>query len=236
MFRQTAHIYDLVYEAEGKDYAAEARDIHEQIARRTKNARSLLDIACGTGGHLRHFADWYDVVGLDLDPTMLAVASEKTPGVPLVQADMRTFQLRRSFDAIVCLFSSIGYMASADELDRAVARMSAHLAIGGVLIIDGWVRPDAWIDRGSVHALSANRDGVAVARVTKSWRDGAKTLLDMHHLVATSEGVEHLVDQHELTLFTEDEYERAFEQAGLRWERVESPMPGRDRYIASIDD
>jgi hypothetical protein len=59
VFRGTAHIYDLIYEASGKDYAAEARKVDTQIRDRNPTARSLLDIACGTGGHLRHLRDIY---------------------------------------------------------------------------------------------------------------------------------------------------------------------------------
>jgi hypothetical protein len=43
--------------------------------------------------------------------------------------------------------------------------------------------------------------------------------------------VEHLVDRHELTLFSESDYCGAFDAAGLAYERVDSPMAGRDRYI-----
>ena len=232
MFRQTAHLYDLVYEAAGKDYAAEAADLRAQIERRHPGARSLLDVACGTGGHLRYLTDWYDVVGLDLDPEMLAVAGDAVAGVPLVRADMRSFQLDRTFDAVVCLFSAVGYLSDPGELDRAVERMAQHLTPGGVLVVDGWVRPDAWLEPGAVSALAATRDDVALARVTRTSRSGTKTLLEMHHLVATSAGVEHLVDRHEMTLFTADEYEHAFAAAGLSWERVDSPLPGRDRYLA----
>jgi hypothetical protein len=40
-------------------------------------------------------------------------------------------------------------------------------------------------------------------------------MLDFHYLVATSEGVEHFTEHHELGLFTEEEYRAAFMQAGL---------------------
>jgi SAM-dependent methyltransferase len=50
--------------------------------------------------------------------------------------------LDRSFDAVVCLFSSIGSLTSTEELDEAVGAMSRHLNPGGVLIVDGWIRPD----------------------------------------------------------------------------------------------
>jgi SAM-dependent methyltransferase len=231
MFRATAHIYDLIYAAEGKDYRTEADTIHEQISERLPTAASLLDVACGTGGHLRHLIRWYDVVGLDVDPGMLAEARKVLVDVPLVEADMRSFNLGRTFDAVICLFSSIGYMATSTELTSAVRAMASHLGIGGVLIVDGWVRSDAWIAPGTVHSVAAVADNVAVARAGRSWRDGVTCILELHHLVATRDGVEHLIDEHRLTLFTEADYESAFRAAGLVVERVASPMPGRDRYI-----
>jgi hypothetical protein len=45
-------------------------------------------------------------------------------------------------------------------------------------------------------------------------------------------GSDHIAERHELTLFTDDEYSSAFRQAGLRAERMASPMEGRDRYVA----
>ena len=48
MFRHTAHIYDLIYEAAGKDYAAESSAIRSLIQARNPEARNLLDVACGT--------------------------------------------------------------------------------------------------------------------------------------------------------------------------------------------
>jgi SAM-dependent methyltransferase len=231
MFRTSSHIYDLIYEASGKDYAAEAAVVGEIIQGHNNGAATLLDVACGTGAHLRHLRSRYEVVGLDLDPGMLEQAGEALPGVTLVQGDMRSFRLARRFDAVVCLFSSIGYMRSVQELDAAVGNMAAHLSASGVLVIDGWIRPDAWIDPGTVHAEAARGDGVAAARVGKSRREGNKTYLELHHLVGTLDGIEYLVDHHELTLFTDDQYQDAFRRSGLSVQRVDSQVPGRDRYI-----
>jgi hypothetical protein len=83
-----------------------------------------------------------------------------------------------------------------------------------------------------VHAVAANGTDIAVARASRTWRAADKSVLEMHHLVATSDGVEHLVDRHELTLFADRDYGHAFEAAGLVYERVASPIAGRDRYIA----
>jgi SAM-dependent methyltransferase len=231
MFRQTAHVYDLIYEASGKDYAAESSAIHELVQARNRGARTLLDVACGTGGHLRHLRHWYTVMGVDLDPDMLEEARVHLPGVPLVEADMRTLDLDARFDAVTCLFSSIGYMAGTDELGDATRAMARHLHPGGVLVVDGWVRPVTWRDGDPPHLEVAADDEVTVARVSRTTREGNTTRLEMHHLIATRDRIDHVVDHHELTLFTPEEYETAFLSAGLVVETVESPMEGRDRYV-----
>jgi SAM-dependent methyltransferase len=233
MFRTTAHVYDLLYEAAGKDYGAESSVVHDLIQQRCPGARRLLDVACGTAGHLRHLRPFYDVTGVDLDPGMLALARTHLPDVTFLEADMRTLALDATFDAVICLFSSIGYLSSTDELAAAVSAMAAHLLPGGVLIVDGWVRPDAWIDGGKTEVLTAPAGGpVQVVRMTRSRRQGDRTSLEMHHLIATGDGIDHVVDTHELTLFTPDDYDAAFRAAGLSVDIVASPMPGRDRYVA----
>ena len=127
MFDRSAHLYDLVYGF--KDYEQEARDLVTVVRERNAEASSLLDVACGTGEHLRLVRSAFaHVEGVDVEPDMLAVARAKLPDVVFTEADMRTFDLGRTFDAVMCLFSSIGYMADVEELRAAVARMAAHLA------------------------------------------------------------------------------------------------------------
>lgn len=233
MFRDSAQVYDLLYEAMGKDYRSEALVLGDLIQARHPGASSLLDVACGTGAHLEYLRSRYQVAGLDIEPAMLAQARTRLPGVELFDADMRSFSLGRHFDAVICLFSSVGYMASTEELDTAIGNMAAHLVPGGVLVVDGWVRPDAWRDPGSQHALAAHAEGLAVARVGWSDRDGARTRLEMHHLIATRAGVEHVVEHHAMTLFTDTEYRSALERAGLAVELVAGPMADRDRYVGT---
>jgi SAM-dependent methyltransferase len=231
MFEHTAHLYDLIYEASGKDYASESAALDALIRERKPRARTLLDVACGTGAHLAHLRERYEVIGVDLDPAMVQEARRHLGSDVVFQGDMRSLRLGTTFDAVLCLFSSIGYVRGTDELDAAVASMAAHLNPGGVLIVDGWVRPDAWRD-GIWGAIdTAEDDDVKVVRVSRSSREGSLTRLEMHHLVATPEGIEHVVDHHELTLFEPGSYEDAFERAGLRTEVVAGPLEHRDRYV-----
>lgn len=231
-YRRIAHVYDLIYEAAGKDYAAESAELHKVIQERVPNATSLLDVACGTGGHLRFLQQWYEVAGADLDPAMIEQAQLHLPSVELLEADMRRFQFGRTFDAVVCLFSSIGYMQTEDDLATAISTMAAHLRPEGVLVLDGWVLPDAWRGTRSTHMETASDDSMRVARVGIARRELNKTYLEMHYLVGTVDGVDHVVDEHELTLFDRDQYVAALALAGIEQvEVMDSPMSGRDRYV-----
>jgi SAM-dependent methyltransferase len=232
-FAATAQVYDLLYGAAGKDYAGEADDLHALIESRRPGARSLLDVACGTGAHLWHLRGRFEVAGVDLEPAMLDEARRRLPGVLLVQADMKSLDLQRRFDAITCLFSAIGYMRTTAELDQAMAAFRRHLSPGGIVVVDGWVRRGSWHDPGTIQALSGATDQLAVARVTRSRRDGNRTALELHHLIGTVDGVEHVVETHVLTLFSDDEYRSAFERAGLTVDVVASPHPDRDRYVGT---
>lgn len=52
---------------------------------------------------------------------------------------MRQLDLGRTFDAVICMFSSIGHLTNPDDMREAFRRLPRHLAPGGVLIVDGWV-------------------------------------------------------------------------------------------------
>jgi len=232
-FSASASVYDMLYAAAGKNYDLESEQLHSLIQRYRPGASSLLDVACGTGAHLLRLNAYYDVAGADLSAEMLREARRRLLGVALIESDMRTLRLDRTFDAVVCLFSGIGYMPKSLALDQSIQAMRDHLAPGGVLIVDGWVRQQSWRDPGTVQALSATSDGVAVARVVRSHRAGNHTTLELHHLVGSVDDVDYVVESHELTLFSDAEYLAAFERAGLRVEVVAGPHPDRDRYIGA---
>jgi ubiquinone/menaquinone biosynthesis C-methylase UbiE len=89
-YGRSARWYDTIYSF--KDYAAEADSLRALLAQHRPGARRLLDVACGTGEHLRHLRAHFAVEGIDASPDMLAIARAKLPGMPLHLADMRSFR------------------------------------------------------------------------------------------------------------------------------------------------
>ena len=216
MYAKDAHLYDLVYNGRGKDYAQEAADALGLILKRRDSVESLLDVACGTGAHLEGFGRSVPhVEGLELSEEMIGHARSRLPeGVPLHHADMRDFDLGRTFDAVTCMFSSIGHMETEDELVEAMRRMAAHLEPGGVVVVEPWWFPDTYTS-GWVAANVVEDEKYKVARVSLGVKEGDLSKIVIHYVVASSEGIEHFTDNYSITLFTREQYDRAFELAGF---------------------
>lgn len=234
VYDKGAQIYDLLYTGAGiKDYAAEAADLHGIITEACPSARTLLDVACGTGAHLEHLRRWYEVEGVDISAAMLDIAGRRLAGVALHLGDMRTLDLGRHFDVVTCLFSSIGYVTEPSEIRSTIERLAAHVGPRGVLIIDGWVRPDKWRDNYQGPPDIASDDHTMVVRLSVTRRVGRITELDMHHLVRTDSGIEYFVEAHRLALTPTEEYFSAVEAAGLTARVVPNFMPARDRIVGT---
>jgi len=231
MFSRSAHIYDAIY-ASIRAYPREAADLDALVQSKRPGARTLLDVACGTGAHLEHLAGRYEVEGLDLDAEMLAIARDRLPDVEFHEGDMADFDLGKRFDAVVCMFSSIGYVKTEARLRSAAQAFARHLEPGGVLVVEPWLEPDAWRDR-HVGAVFVDQPELKIARMNVAERRDDVSLVDFHYLVGTPEGIDEFTEPHELGLFTVEQHLEAFRAAGLEVEHdPEGPM-GRGLYVAT---
>ncbi|MDP1819703.1 MAG: class I SAM-dependent methyltransferase [Acidimicrobiales bacterium] len=118
------------------DALAEAgTDVHgEATFVRSFSPASVLDAGCGTGRLAIELArHGIEVVGADVDASMLATARRQAPELTWVQADLAELDLGRSFSVVVMagnvpLFTPPGTQAA---LVTGVAR---HVAPGGLLV------------------------------------------------------------------------------------------------------
>jgi SAM-dependent methyltransferase len=234
MFSQTAAYYDTIYGF--KDYHEEAGRITAIVRDSLRSGGNrLLDVACGTGRHLEHLKAHFDVEGLDLDEDLLTIARARNPGIPFHRADMVDFRLDPPFDVVTCLFSSIGYTRTLDGLARAIACMARHLVPGGVLIIEPWFTPDAW-HPNTVHAQFIDEPELKIARVNTSFAAGRLSYFDLHYLIGTPKGTEHLVERHELGLFESAEMREALSTAGLEVHHDPEGLTGRGLFVGLLAD
>lgn len=156
--------YDATYErraAAGENVHGEA-DFIEGLG-----PRSVLDAGCGTGRVGRELARrGIDVVGVDIDPEMLAVARRAAPGTSWQLADLATVRLARLFDAIVMAGNVMIYLAPGSEA-AVVENMARHLHEGGALVA-GFQIMDGQLSLESYDEIAANA-GLVLAGRWSTW-------------------------------------------------------------------
>jgi SAM-dependent methyltransferase len=232
MFTESAELYDAIYFT-FKDYAVEAADIARHIRTEHPDARSVLDVACGTGEHARLLAaaHGFQVDGVDLNAEFLRLARLKHPAGRFYHADMRAFDLADRYDAVICMFSSIGYVKTLPELERALRNFRKHIAPNGIVIVEPWFPPEV-MTSGQHSVRSAEAGGVKVERTATTEIEGRMCHLRFDYRIEEGGQVRHTTELHELGLFTKDETLQAFSAAGLTAEHHAATDTNRGLYIA----
>ncbi|MCA1691463.1 MAG: class I SAM-dependent methyltransferase [Actinobacteria bacterium] len=108
--------------------AAQGENVHGEADLVTAfHPRSVLDAGCGTGRVAVELARRaVDVVGVDLDESMLDRARAKAPDVPWVTGDLATVDLGRAFDLVLLAGNVMIYLTPGTEA-AVVANLARHL-------------------------------------------------------------------------------------------------------------
>lgn len=122
--------------ARGVDLAGEARLVDAMVPR----AARILDAGCGTGrvgGHLA--AVGHEVVGVDLDPELIAAAAQDNPGPRWLVGDLAELDLPgrgipADFDAVVCAGNVMTFVAPATRV-QILRRFGTHVRTGGRIVV-----------------------------------------------------------------------------------------------------
>lgn len=94
---------------------------------------TMLDLACGTGPHLRYFIDaGYQCSGLDLNLPMLELAKQRCPEAHFSAQNICNFHIQPAVDLITCFLYSIHYSQSLEQLKQCIQHVAAALTPGGL--------------------------------------------------------------------------------------------------------
>jgi SAM-dependent methyltransferase len=102
-------------------------------------AATIVDLGCGTGNVAIPLSQkGYNVVGIDLSDSMLAVAAQKAGTLPItwLEQDMVEWQVDEAVDAVVCLCDGLNYLIDETEFVRAIQTTADQLKPGGVFLFD----------------------------------------------------------------------------------------------------
>ncbi|MFD7868816.1 class I SAM-dependent methyltransferase [Streptomyces sp. NPDC059783] len=140
---------ELTGDTSGEDYAARfaalarsGKDVHGEAslcAALVPAGARVLDAGCGTGRVAIRLTELgYDCAGVDVDPSMLAVARKQAPGLPWFHADLATLDpaalgIAPGFDLVVAAGNVMALLAPGTET-TVVRRLSEALRPGGLLV------------------------------------------------------------------------------------------------------
>jgi ubiquinone/menaquinone biosynthesis C-methylase UbiE len=226
-----AKYYDKVYSF--KDYLDEAVRLQNLIIKYLESGgNSLLDVACGTGLHLKHLRDDFSCTGVDVSKSMLKIARKNAKGVTFKEADMKTLRLGKQFDVITCLLSSIGYVKTTASLEKTIRNFSKHLKKGGLTLIEPSHAKSVYVS-GEPRITTYDRKDAKIARVNFTNFRQATAVLNMHILIAErGKDAKYFIDKHELGLFGINNTLRIMKAAGLKSKYLKNGlMPGRELFV-----
>ena len=158
-------------------------------------ARTHLDVACGTGLAMRHFASrGWSTRGIDASYAMVSRARRR--GLNVVVGDVRAFSLRATFERVTCLYDSLNHLLERGDLSRAFASVASVMSDSSLFCFDlnppesyreVWAMADPYEADDAVYHLEIETRydepaNLATARVT-GWHDdgGVRYTIDETH-------------------------------------------------------
>jgi len=200
-----------------QDYDQEARQFCDFLRRAASlNVKEVLHLGCG-GGHVdSHLKQYFRIVGVDLSPAMLCLATRLNPEVSYRRGDMRSVRLGRTFDGAL-ISDAVAYMRTPRDLTRAFANAYRHLKPGGAFVTYAEHTPDRF-EQNWTKPIQARRGRDEVVFVENRYDPDPRdtTFESTFVFIIRREGrlsVE--TDRHELGLFPVATWRKAFRVAGF---------------------
>ncbi|WP_372712754.1 class I SAM-dependent methyltransferase [Ilyobacter sp.] len=235
MYQEFAKVYDKFMEF--ADYDGWHDFVSYVIEGNNPNAKTLLDLGCGTGEVLKRFVGEYECTGVDLSEEMLSVAEDKLKNldknVQLLCQNMKDLSLDRKYDIVISLFDTVNHLVSIGDLEKLFEKIKKHLETDGVYIFDV-------VDRNFMDEMFPDgffidqREDMTV--IWEHYQEGQLDYIDTTFFVEEKDGLyKKYTEKHTKKIFTHREIQMAAEKSGLHVENIyeESNLAG-ERFFYVI--
>lgn len=134
IFEKAASRYETWYTTpSGQRTDRAERALLEWLLGQFPNARSILEVGCGTG----HFTTWFtsqdlQVVGLDRSPAMIAELHRQAPTLSVIQGDAHQLPFRNHAVDVIAFVTTIEFL---DHVGLAVSEAIRVTRQGIILIV-----------------------------------------------------------------------------------------------------
>jgi predicted TPR repeat methyltransferase len=179
-FNLYSQYYDLIYH--DKTYLEEVEYICGEIDQTNLNAKSILELGCGSGGHA-HFLSQkgFQITGIDQSESMIQQARKKEiPNFNAEVGNIIDFELNKKFDVAISLFHVLSYLTQNEDLSSCFQSVNRHLNLNGTFIFDVWFTPAVYHLKPESRLKSFENNDILVERSSKSVMDLQNNTIDVH--------------------------------------------------------
>ncbi|NMD37921.1 MAG: class I SAM-dependent methyltransferase [Christensenellaceae bacterium] len=138
MYTDFASVYDSLMQ--DVDYEAWSNYYISIMDGINKNAKTIVECACGTGNLSLYFAQRYELIALDSSTQMLDIASRKAReqalDIRFVKQKMQNLSLHKPVDFVLATCDGVNYITNKDDAISFFKRAFNSLKAGGALIFD----------------------------------------------------------------------------------------------------
>lgn len=187
----------------------------QQLLSLTSNGH-ILDLCCGIGRHSIPLAQkGIQVTALDLSPTLLrharkAIEHQELP-LNFIHADMRRLPFDNTFDAIINVFTSFGYLENEQEDQRVLQEVQKALKPGGLFLLEN-IHQVKVIRAFNPHGIIRYADGAIVLEERQLDLYHSRLEVEVTLIPPDQESVRY---HQSIRLYTITELCQMFESAGL---------------------
>ena len=177
VFGEFAKYYDLVHE--NKDYEQESSYIHRLIQKHKPDAKTILDIGCGTGNYAFAMHELgYRVSGVDSSSQMIEIAKGKlseeareTSSPSFFCGRMEEYKTPAKSDAVICLFFSLCYQTTDDLIFESLSRFKDQMKEDGILIFDFWNKAGVLSERPNLKIQKHTAESLEITKLVEPTLD-----------------------------------------------------------------
>ena len=226
MFTKYSNYYDIYYK--NKNYVAEVNFVLDLAKQNSITPTTVLDIGCGTGGHLIPFAQkGLKVKGFDLSEDMVYQAREKIRKenikAEIIVDNIRAYRDAKKYDLVVAMFAVMGYLTSNEDFLAGLKTAMIHLNNNGLFIFDVWFGPAVLNQRPETRIQEFEKDGLRVIRLVRPELDVIKQIVTINYDILEFKNertVESVKESHKMRYFFIQELKFLLKNAGLKLIKV----------------
>jgi len=227
-FNQYSKYYNLLYQ--DKDYSAEANYVADQLIKHSKNVKCILEFGSGTGSHgLFLKKKGFEIYGLERSEGMVYLAKQN--GLDCEIADISSFELDKTFDAVIALFHVVSYLTSNFLLVSAFKNANKHLSKGGIFLFDVWYSPAVYEQRALPRIKRMKNKEISVIRFAEPVIDINSNVIDVKFSVITkdliSKNISEFQESHLMRHFSIPEINLLAEHTGFELLQTEEFLTGK---------